>query len=176
MNRSISQQQQPTTIMKRAKREVSIPRRYLDDDASVPPSVVKKAVSALRQTKTTTTKKTNSSQGSSAATKPLKKKKKNVEKKEKAVGSTSDNNGKINTKARPTQSKAVTNSKSTKPKFIKAEPPFALLQSSTMPDVMDSVANLLRGRKNIMVLAGAGISVRYVQFICRKLQSSVRVV
>jgi len=162
--------------MKRAKREVSIPRRYLDDDASVPPSVVKKAVSALRQTKTTTTKKTNSSQGSSAATKPLKKKKKNVEKKEKAVGSTSDNNGKINTKARPTQSKAVTNSKSTKPKFIKAEPPFALLQSSTMPDVMDSVANLLRGRKNIMVLAGAGISVRYVQFICRKLQSSVRVV
>lgn len=49
-----------------------------------------------------------------------------------------------------------------KQRFLRAEPPFPLCQDATKTDIsegLDSVVNLLRGRKNIVVLAGAGISV-----------------
>lgn len=48
-------------------------------------------------------------------------------------------------------------------KHKKAEAPFQLYKNASETDViegMESIVNLLRGRKNIVVLAGAGISVR----------------
>lgn len=49
-----------------------------------------------------------------------------------------------------------------KQRSARAEPPFPLFQDVKKADIsegLDSVVNLLRGRKNIVVLAGAGISV-----------------
>lgn len=54
-------------------------------------------------------------------------------------------------------------------KHNRAEPPFQLYRNASETDVsegLESIVNLLRGRKNIVVLAGAGISVRYGCDVC----------